>query len=77
MSVPLTRPMAHQAPSMFGYYTGTVARAPQPFFSPPVPTGMREPGTNYITIITADENKVGPGSNMPVAPVAPLTRKGG
>ena len=31
-----------------------VERAPSPFFAPPVPAYMREPGTNYITIVTAD-----------------------
>lgn len=30
-----------------------VIRTPAPYFAPPVPAPMREPGTNYITIITA------------------------
>lgn len=32
---------------------GQVMRAPNPYFAPPVPASMREPGTNYLTIITA------------------------
>ena len=28
-------------------------RAPSPFFAPPVPSMMREPGTNYRTVLTA------------------------
>ena len=37
-----------------GFYQGEIMRAPSPFFAPPVPAYMREPGTNYITIVTAD-----------------------
>jgi hypothetical protein len=66
-----------------------IQRAPSPFFHPPVPSGMREPGTNYITIVTAagphtTEHpgiaagfRPGPGANAPVYSVPPLTRKGG
>ena len=32
---------------------GPLQRTPQPFFSPPVPAYMREPGTNYMSIITS------------------------
>ena len=31
-----------------------VMRSPSPFFAPPVPAYMREPGTNWFSIITAD-----------------------
>jgi len=66
-----------------------VERQPSPYFRPPMATGQREPGTNFITIITArgphttenpgvaDGVVLGPGSNMKVSPVPPLTRKGG
>jgi len=29
-------------------------RRPSPFFAPPVPAMMREPGTNYMTVLTAN-----------------------
>ena len=29
-------------------------RPPRPFFAPPVPSMMREPGTNYMTVLTAN-----------------------
>jgi hypothetical protein len=59
-----------------------------PFFCPPVPAGMREPGTNYYTLVTADGPHTieHPGimggitvhaNNRKQNPVAPLTRKGG
>ena len=33
---------------------GTVNRTRNPFFAPPVPAHMPEPGFNYLTIITAE-----------------------
>lgn len=32
---------------------GQVERQPAWYFAPPVPAGMREPGTNWFTIVTA------------------------
>jgi hypothetical protein len=28
-------------------------RSPQPYFAPPVPSVMREPGTNYLSVLTS------------------------
>jgi hypothetical protein len=69
---------------------GQVMRAPSPAFAPPFPAYMREPGTNYYTIITANgphttENPGVTGGKAAQAafdpagasPQAPLTRKGG
>lgn len=84
--------IAHRIPTehkQVTFYQGTISRAPNPYFAPPVPSGMREPGTNLITIITAAGPhtterpgiaagfRPGPGSNLQIQPVAPLTRKGG
>lgn len=38
-----------------------VIRASSPAFSLPVPAYMREPGTNYVTIITAEGTQMVPG----------------
>lgn len=35
------------------FYQGQVQRSPSPAFTPPVPAYMREPGTNWYTLITA------------------------
>jgi hypothetical protein len=40
--------------TQIGFTQSQVMRAPSPFFAPPVPAYMREPGTNYITIVTAN-----------------------
>lgn len=69
---------------------GEISRAPSPAFAPPVPAYMREPGTNWYTIITANgphttENPGVTGGKAAQAafdpagasPAAPLTRKGG
>lgn len=32
---------------------GPLMRAPSPYFAPPVPAYMREPGTNYMSIVTS------------------------
>jgi len=40
--------------TQIGFTQSQDKRAPSPFFAPPVPAYMREPGTNYITIVTAD-----------------------
>ena len=45
-----TRPIVHRQVALT---QGTVQRTPSPYFAPPVPSGMREPGTNFFTIITA------------------------
>lgn len=37
------------------YKSGTLQRSPSPYFAPPAPVGMREPGTNFVTIITAPD----------------------
>jgi hypothetical protein len=86
MSIPSRVPTDHK---QVAHFQSVVMRAPSPFFTPPVPSGMREPGTNFITIITAAGPhtteapgiaagfRPKPGSNMPVGSVPPLTRKGG
>ena len=35
------------------YCPGQLQRTPSPYFGLPAVKGMREPGTNYISIITA------------------------
>lgn len=69
-----------------GFYQGSVIRTPSPFFAPPVPTGMQEPGTNWYTIVTAEgpHTTMTPGTRGGIAnfksataPYQPLTRKGG
>ena len=47
----ITRPMNHTETT---FSQSTVARTPSPWFAPPVPSYMREPGTNYVTIITSE-----------------------
>ena len=47
----ITRPMTHTETT---FTQSSVARTPSPAFAPPVPSYMREPGTNYVTIITSD-----------------------
>ena len=71
---------------------GVLERQPSPFFAPPYPSGMRNPGTMWETIVTAQgphdtENPgLGGGVQVPVNknwavqnqyPATPLTRKGG
>jgi hypothetical protein len=46
----MVRPIEHKQAT---FVQGTLMRSPSPFFAPPVPAYMREPGTNYVTIITA------------------------
>ena len=55
MGVPLTRPLGQHTQT--SYVQGQIMRAPSPWFAPPVPNPMREPGTNYLSIITAEGNK--------------------
>jgi hypothetical protein len=84
MSIPILRPMdQHQ---QVGFYQSTILRTPSPFFAPPVPTGMQEPGTNWFTIVTAEgpHTTMTPGTRGGIAnfkaqtaPYVPLTRKGG
>jgi hypothetical protein len=45
-----------------GFYQGSVMRPSSPYFAPPYPAYMREPGTNFVTIITA------PGPHTTEAP---------
>ena len=35
--------------------TGDFYRSPSPYFAPPAPSGMREPYTNFFSIITAPD----------------------
>lgn len=51
----ITRPMNHTETT---FSQCTVARTPSPWFAPPVPSYMREPGTNYVTIITSEGPQV-------------------
>ncbi len=86
MSIATRIPAGH---SQTTHLQGQVERSPEPYFSPPKPLGMREPGTNWITIVTAPGPHTtetpggGPGGaparanyNM-AGPVPMLTRKGG
>jgi hypothetical protein len=50
--------MHHRIPTehkMVSYRSGQLQRSASPYFNPPAARGMREPGTNYLTIITAPE----------------------
>ena len=71
-----------------GQVVSTVERSASPYFAPPFPSGMQEPGANYFTIVTADgpHTLEKPGvtggitvhqNNRKQDPVPPLTRKGG
>lgn len=85
MTVPLTRPITHDnAQNVF--VQSVVMRSASPWFVPPVPVGMQEPGTNYFTIVTAEgpHTTMTPGTRGGIAnfksatsPYVPLTRKGG
>lgn len=46
----MVRPIEHK---QVGFTQALLQRSPSPYFAPPVPSFMREPGTNYVTIITA------------------------
>jgi hypothetical protein len=72
------------------FFPGQVQRAPSPAFAPPVPAYMREPGTNWYTLITANGphttetpgitgGKAAQAAFNPAgaSPQPPLTRKGG
>ena len=50
MSIPHRIPADHK---QISFTQSVVMRAASPYFAPPVPGFMREPGTNYVTIITA------------------------
>jgi hypothetical protein len=74
--------------SMTYAFVSQIQRSYSPSFCPPVPSGMREPGTNYYTLITADgpHTVENPGvmggitvhaNNRNQEPTRPLTRKGG
>ena len=86
MALGLTRDVS-QHQECYSFQT-QIMRAPSPVFSPPVPSWMREPGTNFITIVTAEgpHTTQHPGTtggrlvmanNRNQNPVVPLTRKGG
>ena len=87
MAVGLTRDVS-QHTSTYDFTTN-LERSGSEYFAPPVPVGMQEPGTNYLTIVTADgpHTLEKPGitggitlhanNNTPSTGVAPLTRKGG
>jgi hypothetical protein len=82
---------AHRIPTQHkqaSFYQGSIMRSPSPFFAPPVPSYMREPGTNYVTIITAPGphttgrpgttgGKASFGAFHPQSAQKPLTHKGG
>ena len=51
MSVPVTRPLYHTQTTLVQYQ---IIRSPAWYFAPPVPSAMREPGTNFYTLITAN-----------------------
>jgi hypothetical protein len=85
VSIPTRIPTEH---GQTGFYQGTIMRAPSPFFAPPYPSYMREPGTNYVTIITApgphtDDTPGVTGGKAsflafhPQGAQQPLTHKGG
>jgi hypothetical protein len=57
----LTRRPIHTYTS---WQQGQVVRAASPYFRPPRPAAVREPGTNYLTIVSAE----GP---MPIVVGAP------
>ena len=86
MAVGLTRDVSQHRQVTF--YQAAMERTASPFFAPPVPRGMLEPGTNYYTIITAEgpHTTEHPGvtggtvvmqNNRDQKPVERLTRKGG
>ena len=86
MAVGLTRDVSQHQQVTF--YQAAMERTASPFFAPPVPRGMIEPGTNYYTIITAEgpHTTEHPGvtggtvvmaNNRDQKPVERLTRKGG
>ncbi len=86
MAVGLTRDVSQHQQVTF--YQAAMERTASPFFAPPVPRGMLEPGTNYYTIITAEgpHTTEHPGvtggtvvmaNNRQHATVERLTRKGG
>jgi hypothetical protein len=89
MSVPVTRPMDQH--KQVGFLQSPIMRSASPWFAPPVPVGMREPGTNYVTLITAPDphNTETPGTGGGImvhngdnsirkqSAVRPLTHKGG
>jgi len=69
-------------------FQSVIERAPSPSFCPPVPVGAQEPGTNYMTIVTAEGphtlEKPGIGGGLTMRannrtqnPVPRLTHKGG
>lgn len=81
----MARPIEHKQVT---FTQGAVMRTSSPFFAPPVPGAMREPGTNYYTVITAPgpHNTEQPGVTGGKASFAafhpqggqpPLTAKGG
>jgi hypothetical protein len=85
VSIPTRIPTQHRQVS---FYQGSIMRSPSPYFAPPVPGYMREPGTNYYTIITApgphttDTPGVAGGKASfaafhPQGGQPPLTHKGG
>ena len=41
-----------------------LVRTPSPWFAPPVPAYMREPGTNYMSIITSHGTIVLPNGQL-------------
>jgi hypothetical protein len=51
MGLPINRHFIHKSVS---YNPGQLYRTPSPYFSPPEPAWTREPGTDYLTLLTRD-----------------------
>ena len=86
MAVGQTRDLTQH--SQVEFAQGVIQRAPSPAFAPPNPRGMIEPGTNWLTIVTADGphttehpgvngGRLGMANYRAQDRIAPLTRKGG
>ena len=52
MSLAIHRPLKHKAVLTT---QPALMRTPSPYFAPPVPAYMREPGTNYMSIIMSND----------------------
>lgn len=54
MSVPVTRPVSDHKQVV--QQQGVIERTASPYFAPPVPAYMREPGTDYVTVISGNSS---------------------
>ena len=50
MAIPTRIPTEHK---QIGFTQSVLMRSASPWFAPPLPAYMREPGTNWYTVITA------------------------